>query len=190
MFAWNKIFVGSRGQPIKGGWVVEGIPATSAIDTPVHVYSAGDTGYCSVMLPVCPAFKEISTHWGAFNLALASGAPPPPSLSPHIRTLPIHVTIHCMLRNSIALFRNIRTCHTLGMHWCAWVLTTEDILEPLLRLAEECTKADMATRTFGVCAIGETVRVEVGGVRAPLECTPSNTEVHSTFPAPAPVSKS
>ncbi|KAJ7638070.1 beta-lactamase superfamily domain-containing protein [Mycena rosella] len=153
-----------RFKSLWGGWVVEGVPAASASAVPPRVYFAGDTGYRSVpsstddgpeTLPVCPAFKEIGARWGGFDLALI----PIGAYAPRRFMSPIH----CAPRDSVALFRDIKARRALGMHWGAWVLTTEDILEPPLRLAEECAKAGVAAGAFGVCAIGETVSVEVGG---------------------------
>ena len=37
-----------------------------------------------------------------------------------------------------------------------WVLTTEDVLEPPVRLAEECKKIGIAEGDFVTCNIGET----------------------------------
>lgn len=38
-----------------------------------------------------------------------------------------------------------------------WVLTTEDVVEPPKRLAEECKKIGIEDGAFGVCEIGETI---------------------------------
>ncbi|KAF7291083.1 Zn-dependent hydrolase oxidoreductase family [Mycena kentingensis (nom. inval.)] len=43
----------------------------------------------------------------------------------------------------------------------AWILTTESFTEPPIRLAEECAKAGIKPGVFGVCAMGETVVVDV-----------------------------
>ncbi|KAJ7689597.1 beta-lactamase superfamily domain-containing protein [Mycena rosella] len=152
-----------RFKSLWGGWVVEGVPSTDA-PPPPRVYFAGDTGYRSVpsstddgpdTLPVCPAFKEVGERWGAFDLALI----PIGAYAPRRFMSPIH----CAPRDSVAIFRDVRARRALGMHWGAWVLTTEDILEPPVLLAEECAKAGLKEGAFGVCAIGETVSVEVDG---------------------------
>jgi N-acyl-phosphatidylethanolamine-hydrolysing phospholipase D len=88
--------------------------------------------------------------------------------------------IHCAPRDSVGIFRDIRARRALGMHWgygflfalrlradelrsdSAWVLTTEDILEPPSLLVKECAKAGVKEGAFGVCAIGETMSFDVG----------------------------
>ncbi|KAJ6498742.1 N-acyl-phosphatidylethanolamine-hydrolyzing phospholipase D, partial [Mycena sanguinolenta] len=153
-----------RFKTLWGGWVVEAVPADSSdASTPARVYFGGDTGYRAVTsradedaeLPVCPAFAEIGRKWGGFDFAMIPiGAYEPRKfMSP----------IHCAPRDSVAIFRDIRAQRALGMHWGAWILTTEDILEPPKLLATECAKAGVKEGAFGVCAIGETVSFDVGG---------------------------
>ncbi|KAJ7230014.1 N-acyl-phosphatidylethanolamine-hydrolyzing phospholipase D [Mycena pura] len=151
-----------RFKSLWGGWVVEGVSSAEEASGGARVYFAGDTGYRSVpsnsddgpeTLPVCPAFAEIGARWGAFDLALI----PIGAYAPRHYMSPIH----CAPRDSVAIFRDVRARRALGMHWGAWVLTTEDVLEPPARLAEECAKAGIAPGAFGVCAIGETVDVDV-----------------------------
>ncbi|KAJ7140844.1 Metallo-hydrolase/oxidoreductase [Mycena epipterygia] len=160
-----------RFKTLWGGWVVEGVAPdinakdnanTNANAKPPLVYFAGDTGYRSVpsnsdngpeTLPVCPAFKEIGARWGGFDLALIPiGAYAPRRYMSKI---------HCAPRDSVALFRDVRARRAIGMHWGAWILTTEDIVEPPVLLAAECAKAGVEDGAFGVCAIGETVAVGV-----------------------------
>ncbi|KAJ6573482.1 N-acyl-phosphatidylethanolamine-hydrolyzing phospholipase D [Mycena vulgaris] len=152
-----------RFKSLWGGWVVEGVASDSEAAPPPRVYFAGDTGYRSVpsstddgpeSLPVCPAFKEIGARWGAFDFAMI----PIGAYAPRRFMSPIH----CAPRDSVAIFRDIKAKRALGMHWGAWILTTEDILEPPALLAEECAKAGVKAGAFGVCAIGETVNVDVG----------------------------
>ncbi|KAJ7457883.1 N-acyl-phosphatidylethanolamine-hydrolyzing phospholipase D [Mycena latifolia] len=154
-----------RFKTLWGGWVVEGVESEGegAASPPPRVYFAGDTGYRSVpsstddgpeTLPVCPAFKEIGARWGAFDLALI----PIGAYAPRRFMSPIH----CAPRDSVAIFRDINARRALGMHWGAWVLTTEDILEPPALLAKECAKAGVKEGAFGVCGLGETVSVNVG----------------------------
>lgn len=38
-----------------------------------------------------------------------------------------------------------------------WILTTEDVVDPPKRLAEECKKAGIEDGVFRVCDIGETL---------------------------------
>ncbi|KAJ7089033.1 N-acyl-phosphatidylethanolamine-hydrolyzing phospholipase D [Mycena crocata] len=159
-----------RFKSLWGGWVVEAVSSLpSAADpspSPACVYFGGDTGYRSVpssadegpdSLPVCPAFKEIGARWGAFDLALI----PIGAYAPRRFMSPVH----CAPRDSVAIFRDIKARRGLGMHWGAWMLTTEDILEPPALLATECARAGIKEGAFGVCAVGETVSVDVGESR-------------------------
>ncbi|KAJ7843211.1 Metallo-hydrolase/oxidoreductase [Mycena olivaceomarginata] len=147
-----------------GGWVVEGVPAEGAPVVPARVYFAGDTGYRSVpsstdeglnTLPVCPAFKEIGARWGSFDLALIPiGAYRPRGfMSP----------MHCAPRDSVAIFCDISARRALGMHWGS-NMDPDDGRHPRATCAsaEECAKAGVMEGVFGVCAIGETVGVDVG----------------------------
>ncbi|EAU81600.1 N-acyl-phosphatidylethanolamine-hydrolyzing phospholipase D [Coprinopsis cinerea okayama7 len=138
-------------------WSVEEVvPPTAAAATPVKLFFGGDTGYRSVMdhqkedeVPVCPAFKEIGEVFGGFDLALIPiGAYLPRQfMSP----------IHCAPQDSVRLFKDIQAKKALGMHWGAWVLTSEDILEPPKRLKEECRKLGINEEDFTVCDIGQTL---------------------------------
>ncbi|KAJ7048128.1 Metallo-hydrolase/oxidoreductase [Mycena amicta] len=150
-----------RFRTLWGGWVVEGVAQTQGKET-AKVYFGGDTGYRSVpsdtddgpeSLPVCPAFKEIGERWGGFDLALI----PIGAYDPRRFMSPIH----CAPRDSVGIFKDIKARKALGMHWGAWVLTTEPITQPPEKLAEECARSGIAEGVFGVCAIGETVEVDV-----------------------------
>ncbi|CAK5263301.1 unnamed protein product [Mycena citricolor] len=150
-----------RFKTLWGGWVVENV--TDSATPPAKVYFAGDTGYRSVpsdtdegpdSLPVCPAFKEIGEKWNGFDFAMI----PIGAYAPRKFMSPIH----CGPRDSVALFKDLRVKKALGMHWGAWVLTTEDVHEPPLRLQAECDKAGIPHKDFDVCAIGETVVFDAG----------------------------
>ncbi|GLB43039.1 putative beta-lactamase superfamily domain containing protein [Lyophyllum shimeji] len=121
----------------------------------VKVFFGGDTGYRAVLdgqdednVPVCPAFKEIGEKFGGFDFAMISiGAYMPRQLMS---------SIHCAPQDSTRPFKDIRAKRALGMHWGTWVLTTEDVLDPPKRLAEECKKVGIEDGAFRVCEIGET----------------------------------
>jgi len=124
------------------------------------VWFAGDTGYRSVAngenedeVPVCPVFKEIGEKFGGFDFAMIPiGAYLPRSMmSP----------VHCAPQDSVLVYKDVKAKRALGMHWGAWVLTTEDVTEPPKRLADECLKVGIPDGAFGVCEIGETVTVSV-----------------------------
>ncbi|KAH8113976.1 Metallo-hydrolase/oxidoreductase [Phellopilus nigrolimitatus] len=141
-------------------WVIQEVlptPSPSAVNSEktlegVKVYFAGDTGYCTVSgrkedededaLPTCPAFKEIGSRWGGFDFAMIPiGAYKPRDfMSP----------IHCAPQDSVRVFQDVRAKKALGIYWGTWVLTTEGVLKPPIRLVEEC-KVGIPEGNFGVC---------------------------------------
>ncbi|KAF7376897.1 Zn-dependent hydrolase oxidoreductase family [Mycena sanguinolenta] len=147
-----------RFKSLWGGWVVEAVPSESDptdAATPARVYFGGDTGYRAVNsstddddadLPVCPAFAEIGDRWGAFDFAMI----PIGAYEPRRFMSPIHRAP----RDSVGIFRDIRARRALGMHWGAWILTTEDILEPPKLLAAECAKAGVKEGGSGCVRLG------------------------------------
>ncbi|KAK2467546.1 hypothetical protein APHAL10511_000401 [Amanita phalloides] len=121
----------------------------------VKVFFAGDTGYRAVnddededKVPCCPAFKEIGEVFGGFDFAMI----PIGAYQPRRVMSPIH----CAPQDSVRIFKDIRARKALGMHWGAWILTTEPVDEPPKKLMEECRKVDIPVKDFGVCDIGET----------------------------------
>ncbi len=67
--------------------------------------------------------------------------------------------IHCAPQDSVRVFKDIRAKRALGMHWGTWILTTEPLMEPPKRLAEECEKIGIEKGAFDVCGLVETVSV-------------------------------
>lgn len=123
------------------------------------VWFGGDTGYRSVAegedenaVPTCPAFRAIGDAFGGFDFAMI----PIGAYLPRWFMSPIH----CAPQDSVQVFQQIRARRAVGMHWGAWILTTEDVLEPPQRLKEECAKLGIEPGAFDACsAIGETVVV-------------------------------
>ncbi|KAF8223407.1 N-acyl-phosphatidylethanolamine-hydrolyzing phospholipase D [Tricholoma matsutake] len=148
-------------------WVIEEVRSPSHpqqvedvslrnMDPPAKVFFGGDTGYRCVSdgqdedkVPVCPVFKEIGQKFGGFDFAMI----------PIGAYMPRHImsSVHCAPQDSVRLFKDIMAKRAVGMHWGAWVLTTEDVLEPPRKLAEECKNIGMEDGVFGVCGIGETL---------------------------------
>ncbi|KAF9696916.1 hypothetical protein EKO04_005087 [Ascochyta lentis] len=133
------------------------------------VYFAGDTGYRTVPslppttddygpefshLPVCPAFAQIGTHRGPFDLGLIPiGAYEPRWL---------FSAMHANPKDSVNIFVDTKCRTALGMHWGTWVLTEEDVLEPPRKLREALAWKQIAEERFAVCDIGETREFESG----------------------------
>jgi N-acyl-phosphatidylethanolamine-hydrolysing phospholipase D len=143
-------------------------------------------------LPVCPAFKEIGERWGAFDFAMIPIGYVPchrvSSKSCVLTSLPVRTPRGASCRRSTAHRATVLGFSAIsghGVRWgciggkgfffcsvrlradelrsdSAWVLTTEDILEPPSLLAKECAKAGVKEGAFGVCAIGETMSFDIG----------------------------
>lgn len=135
------------------------------------VYFAGDTGYRAVPestpegddgygpeyahLPVCPAFKQIGTHRGPFDLGLI----PIGAYEPRWVMSPMHANPE----DSANIFIDTKCKKALGMHWGTWVLTEEDVMEPPRKLKEALKKKGIEEEgTFGVVNIGESKEFESG----------------------------
>ncbi|KAF1948027.1 Metallo-hydrolase/oxidoreductase [Clathrospora elynae] len=125
------------------------------------VFFAGDTGYRTVPssipagtddyspqfshLPVCPAFAQIGTLRGPFDLGLIPiGAYEPRWMFSNVHANP---------KDAVNIFVDTKCRRALGMHWGTWVLTEEEILAPPRELTEAC--AWKGVEGFGVCDIGE-----------------------------------
>lgn len=126
--------------------------------TGVKAWFGGDTGYRAVHpgkqleeLECCPVFKEIGERFWGFDFAMI----------PIGAYLPRHFMspMHCDPGDSVCVFKDVRAKKALGMHWGAWILTTEDIMDPPKDLAKECKKVGIEEDQFGVCEIGETVAI-------------------------------
>lgn len=128
-----------------------------------NVYFGGDTGYRSVpqvpdgesdygekyaSLPYCPAFKQIGEACGPFELGLI----PIGAYKPRWLMSPMHASP----RDSVNIFQDTKCKRAMGIHWGAWLLTNEEILEPprLLREALRWKGID-EEGVFDVCDIGE-----------------------------------
>ncbi|KDQ61052.1 hypothetical protein JAAARDRAFT_124098 [Jaapia argillacea MUCL 33604] len=144
-----------RFKTLWASWVVEEV-VEGQDKSGAKAYFAGDTGYRAVLdgqdedkVPTCPAFKEIGERFGGFDLAMI----PIGAYLPRRFMSPIH----CAPQDSVRIFQDVRAKRAIGMHWGTWVLTTEDVVEPPKRLAEECKKAGIEDGAFSVCDIGETL---------------------------------
>jgi N-acyl-phosphatidylethanolamine-hydrolysing phospholipase D len=139
-------------------WSVDGGTPDSG-----RFYFGGDTGYRSVpagvpredehLLPHCPAFAEIGERLGPFDLGLI----PIGAYEPRHVMSPVHLSPE----DAVCVHRDVRSRHSIGMHWGTFVLTTEPVDEPPRRLKEAAEAAGLAEDEFVVIAIGETVDVPV-----------------------------
>ncbi|KAJ3318375.1 hypothetical protein HDU76_000848 [Blyttiomyces sp. JEL0837] len=156
--------VTDRNQTLWSSWVVTGVTkngTSSSNDTaPTKIngrfFFGGDTGYRSVAdgddedsVPTCPAFKEIGAKYGPFQLS----AIPIGAYSPRWFMSPIH----CSPKDAVDLHLDVKSMHSIGMHWGTFVLTDEPVMEPPKVLKAELEKRGMDPKVFHVVDIGETV---------------------------------
>lgn len=146
-------------------WASYALHVVSDNAPPARIWFSGDTGYRSVprgvkpqsdeefALPHCPAFQEIGSLLGPFDVALiACGAYDPRSVMS-----PIHLAPH----ESVAVHRDVKSRKTFGIHHATFRLTPEDVDEPARRFIEEGQKAGLPKGEVDIIEIGETRVVDV-----------------------------
>lgn len=127
------------------------------------VWFGGDTGYRTVPelpseeddygeqykdLPHCPAFAEIGSLRGPFDLGLI----PIGAYQPRFIMSPMHANPF----DSVNIFVDTKCQRALGMHWGTWTLTEEDVLEPPKLLKQALKRKGINEEgVFDVCDIGE-----------------------------------
>ncbi|KAJ4376457.1 hypothetical protein N0V83_001741 [Neocucurbitaria cava] len=160
-------------------WAVRSTPSSTTSPAPPaaasNVYFAGDTGYRSVPasiatapdvddyapehlhLPVCPAFSQIGTHHGPFDLGLIPiGAYAPREFFSNVHASP---------KDAVNILVDTKCRRALGMHWGTWVLTEEEVMEPPVKLREALRwKGVEEVGVFDVCDIGESREFDSGGI--------------------------
>jgi len=157
-----------RGKTLWSSWSVSSGGAS--------VYFAGDTGYRSIPsslpasaddygpayshLPTCPAFAQIGTHRGPFDLGLIPiGAYEPRCMFSNVHASP---------KDAVNIFVDTKCRRALGMHWGTWVLTEEEVLAPPSELEEACRWKGVVhgEEGFGVCDIGQSREFESGAEKS------------------------
>jgi len=135
----------------------------SVISGGKKLWFGGDTGYRKVPevpdgdwdygekyrdLPHCPAFAQIGDLRGPFDLGLI----PIGAYDPRWIMSPMHANPY----DSVNIFADTKCERALGMHWGAWVLTTEEVMDPprVLKQAMKWKGWD-EEGIFDVCDIGE-----------------------------------
>ncbi|KJA27987.1 hypothetical protein HYPSUDRAFT_129951 [Hypholoma sublateritium FD-334 SS-4] len=130
-------------------WVVRQFPS-SKLSPSASIYFAGDTGYSTATGP-CPAFKEIGEKYGPFDLAMIPiwrGA----SLSVLGRmglrltsdaTETLLSTLHASPVDAIALAADIKSKHSIAMHYGTFCGSEDEALEPLVLLREELQRQNL-----------------------------------------------
>ncbi|CEH11712.1 Predicted Zn-dependent hydrolase (beta-lactamase superfamily) [Ceraceosorus bombacis] len=129
-----------------------------------NVWFAGDTGLRAVprrnmsreeedALPVCPAFEEVGELLGPFDLSMI----PIGAYLPRIFMSSIHMAPH----DAVFVHQKVKSRKSVGIHWGAWRLTPEDVLQPPRLLVEETDKVGLPRDSFFTTKIGETTTAQV-----------------------------
>ncbi|KAF2009837.1 Metallo-hydrolase/oxidoreductase [Aaosphaeria arxii CBS 175.79] len=147
-------------------------PSPSSLDTnesptSKSLYFAGDTGFCSVDSddqvshhaaphPPCPAFEEIGTLYGPFDLALL----PIGCFQPRSFMSGVHSSPH----DSVAIHKAIKSKRSIGMHYGTFRGSIsahyEPVTEPVERWRQAVEKEGLEWGVDAdVCSIGDTVVV-------------------------------
>lgn len=124
------------------------------------VWFAGDTGYRCVpegmkefgpgfdQLPRNPQFSQIGDLRGPFDLGLI------PIGAYHPRFM--YSGVHASPYDAVEIFQDTKCKRAMGMHWGAFVLTSEPVEEPPAKLRQALGIKGLAeTGIFDVCAVGE-----------------------------------
>ncbi|KAJ3295589.1 hypothetical protein HK104_002493 [Borealophlyctis nickersoniae] len=140
-----------RNQTLWSSWVVKG--------NNTSFFFGGDTGYRTVpsndadlsQLPVCPAFKEIGEKYGPFDMA----AIPIGAYSPRW----FMSTVHCSPEDAVCVHQDVRSRHSIGMHWGTFTLTDEPYFEPRERLKKALAEKGLPDTEFHTLTVGESVKM-------------------------------
>jgi len=145
-----------------------------------RLYFAGDTGYHSIPrshiykyhcnpneisydphydhdnqqiqnLPKCPIFKELGEKYNGFDLALL----PIGAYSPRWYASCCHLSPYDACRVHL----DIKSKKTIGIHYGTFILTDEQIEEPITLLKEMKTKLNIPADEFITVDCGETILI-------------------------------
>ncbi|KAJ3055994.1 hypothetical protein HK097_008483 [Rhizophlyctis rosea] len=142
-----------RYKTLWSSWVVE------ANDT--SMFFGGDTGYRTVekgftgdldSLPHCPAFKEIGEKYGPFDIS----AIPIGAYSPRWVMSPVH----CSPEDAVCVHQDVKSKHSIGIHWATFTLTDEPYFEPPQRLKKSLAEKGLPESEFHTLTIGESIDVK------------------------------
>lgn len=141
---WSARTLFDRNRSLWGGWVFRS-PGFAA-------YFAGDTGYSA-------DFAEIGRRLGPFDLALL----PIGSYAPRWFMGEQHVDP----AQAVQMHRDLRSCHSIGVHWGSFELSDEPLDAPVAALAAALDEAGVARSEFELLRHGETRRLDVRNAAAP-----------------------
>jgi N-acyl-phosphatidylethanolamine-hydrolysing phospholipase D len=128
-----------RNQSLWCGWILQGGGT---------VYHAGDSGYCAT-------FREIGERFGPMDLSMI----PIGAYSPRWFMKPVHVDPD----DAVQIHLDVRSKLSVACHWGTFCLTDEPMDEPPKRLLQALSAVGVASETFRVLAIGETLPFSLPG---------------------------
>ena len=122
-------------------------PHSAASQLPTHIYYSGDTGYC-------PVFKEIGQHFSQIHLSLIPiGAYEPEWLLNGAHVHP---------RDSVRIHRDVRSRHSVAVHWGTVKLSDEMVMAPKLELERAAKEGGLAKDEFITTMHGRTMLLNDG----------------------------
>jgi len=130
---WGKRTLADAYERLWASWVIE------ADDN--RIFFAGDTGYSN-------HFKDIGEKYGEFDLALL----PIGAYEPRWFMSAYHVNPD----EAVKIHMDVRSKHSVGMHWGTFILTDEPLDEPPSKLNEALIRYDIQESDFQVYQHGET----------------------------------
>lgn len=136
------------------GWVIEQLTCskdeskTSTEKRRGAIYHAGDTGYRRLANSdvVCPAFAEIGSKFGPFDLAFIPiwrggtlGFFSNMGLRLSHQDLPAQY--HASPRDAIAIHMDVKAKNTIGVHFGTFVGSDNEVLEAMIEFGEACDES-------------------------------------------------
>ena len=156
---WSSRSPGDRFETLWGGYVVERVAATDAVD--YRFFFAGDTGYA-------PLFRDlIHARFPRFDFAaIPIGAYEP---NEYLKAQ------HLKPEEAVRVHRELDVAQSLAIHWGTFVLTTEPFDQPPQDLALALEQAHLPSGVFVTFRHGELRVLERkgGAVVAPSQVRPN-----------------
>ncbi len=131
---WSGRGLFDRYKALWGGWAVQ-----FAGDTD-RIWFGGDTGYNDIQ------FKQIGDRLGPFNLSLI----PVGAYDPRW----FMKAAHANPEDAVQIHLDVKSQHSIGMHWGTFVLTSEPVTEPPVRLKKAVKDAGLPPQSFITLPIG------------------------------------
>jgi L-ascorbate metabolism protein UlaG (beta-lactamase superfamily) len=129
---WSARSLFDRNKSLWGGFVLD--------SKDKKIFFAGDTGYCDI-------FKDIATKFGAFDLSLIPiGAYEPRWFMKNSHLNP---------EEAVAVHTDLKSKHSLGIHYGFWQLTDEAIDAPIVALNAIKKQRELTDDEFFTLGFGE-----------------------------------